>query len=142
MLECPHHGMVVHHRYSAGPARAPRYRCKRCVGEAVTRRLREVKQILVDDFGGACVVCGYDRAIGNLCFHHVDPRQKSFGITMSHGRSLAAYREEARKCLLMCANCHGEIEAGLIASPAAGTKLTRADAAARYVGERSRVRST
>jgi hypothetical protein len=30
---------------------------------------------------------------------------------------LASYREEARKGVLVCANCHGEIEAGLIPSP-------------------------
>jgi hypothetical protein len=36
---------------------------------------------------------------------------------MGLGRSLDAFREEAKKCVLVCANCHGEIEAGLIASP-------------------------
>jgi hypothetical protein len=37
------------------------------------------------------------------------------------GRALAAFREEAKKCVLLCANCHGEVEVGLIASPPAGT---------------------
>jgi cytochrome c553 len=110
---------VLFHRYG----RTPRYRCKRCVGEAVTRRLRKVKQTLVDDFGGGCVICGYDRTPGSLHFHHVDPSTKAFSITMGSGRSLAAYREEARKCILVCANCHGEIEAGLIRSPPPGAKL-------------------
>jgi hypothetical protein len=68
-------------------------------------------------------VCGYARTINNLCFHHVDRSTKSFGITMGNGRSLAAYREEARKCVLVCANCHGEIEAGIMPSPPAGTRL-------------------
>jgi hypothetical protein len=122
-MECPRHGLVVHHRYSRGTGKGWYFRCKRCVGEAVTRRLRKVKQTLVDDFGGGCCVCGYDRVIGNLCFHHVDPSQKAFGITMAQGRSLAAYREEAKKCILVCANCHGEIEAGVIPSPPAGTRL-------------------
>jgi hypothetical protein len=120
LQECPKHGLLVFHRYAAG-SEAARYRCKRCVGECVTRRLRKVKQTLVDEFGGCCVVCGYDRVLGNLHFHHVDPTQKSFAITMGRGRSLAAYREEAEKCVLVCANCHGEIEAGLIPSPPAGT---------------------
>ena len=47
-------------------------------------------------------------------------REKSFEIQMGSGKSLAAYREEARKCVLVCANCHGEIEAGLIPSPLPG----------------------
>jgi hypothetical protein len=39
---------------------------------------------------------------------------------MGVGRSIAAFREEAKKCVLVCANCHGEIEVGLIKSPPAG----------------------
>ena len=57
-----------------------------------------------------------------LHFHHVDPAQKSFAVTMARGKSLAAYREEAAKCVLVCANCHGEIEAGLIPSPPLGSR--------------------
>jgi hypothetical protein len=34
-------------------------------------------------------------------------------MSTATGKSLAAYREEAKKCKLVCANCHGEIEAGL-----------------------------
>jgi cytochrome c553 len=97
-------------------------RCKRCVGEAVTRRHQRVKRTLVAEAGGCCVVCGYDRTVINLHFHHVDPATKSFSITMARGKSIAAYRDEARKCVLVCANCHGEIEAGLIPSPAPGAR--------------------
>src|SRR4051794_13720634 len=118
--ECPRHGLTVFHRYGSG-----RLRCKRCIGEAVTRRHQKVRRILVDESGGCCQVCGYDRCIVNLCFHHVDPTTKSFGITSASGKSLAAYRAEARKCVLVCANCHGEIEAGLIPSPPAGYAARR-----------------
>jgi cytochrome c553 len=38
-------------------------------------------------------------------------------MDMGRGKALAAYRAEALKCVLVCANCHGEIEAGLIQSP-------------------------
>jgi cytochrome c553 len=87
------------------------------VGEAVTRRHQKVKRILVEEAGGCCALCGYDRSVVNLHFHHVDPAQKSFGVTTASGKSLAAYRTEAAKCVLVCANCHGEIETGLVASP-------------------------
>jgi hypothetical protein len=51
---------------------------------------------------------------------------------MGMGRSIAAFRGEAKKCVLVCANCHGEIEAGLIKSPPAGaTYAQRQRAAAR-----------
>jgi hypothetical protein len=107
-------------RYSRGY----RWSCKRCVGAAVTRRKQKLKRILVEETGGSCCLCGYDRCIVNLGFHHVDPSQKSFAMSMAVGRSIAAFREEARKCVLVCANCHGEIEAGLIQSPPAGTKFS------------------
>jgi hypothetical protein len=92
------------------------------VGEAVTRRLQKVKRILVQEAGGCCSVCGYDRCIVNLAFHHVDPSKKSFAISTSSGKSLAAYREEAKKCVLVCANCHGEIETRQIPSPLPGAR--------------------
>ena len=39
---------------------------------------------------------------------------------MGTTKALNTYRE-ARKCVLVCANCHGEIETGMIESPPAGT---------------------
>jgi hypothetical protein len=40
---------------------------------------------------------------------------------MGVGKALAAFRDEAKKCVLVCANCHGEIEARLIESPPPGS---------------------
>jgi 5-methylcytosine-specific restriction endonuclease McrA len=107
---------VVFHLYGGGKP-GQRWRCKRCVGEAVTRRHQKIKRTLVAEAGGCCAVCGYDRCVVNLHFHHVVPAEKSFPLTVARGKSLEAYRAEARKCVLVCANCHGEIEAGLIPSP-------------------------
>ena len=111
LRECRRHGVIAFHRYKRGDGFV--YRCKRCVGEAVTRRQQKIKRTLVSEAGGSCTNCGYDRCIANLHFHHVNPAEKSFAMSMASGKSLAAYRKEARKCVLVCANCHGEIEAGL-----------------------------
>jgi hypothetical protein len=120
---CKRHGSTEFARYSDGSG-GRRWRCKRCVGEAVTRRLQKVKRLLVEEAGGCCAVCGYNRSVVNLHFHHVDPRTKLFAISVATGKSIAAYREEAKKCVLVCANCHGEIEAGLIESPRPQHELT------------------
>jgi len=91
-----------------------RSRCARCNGEAVARRRRRVKQLLVEEAGGRCTLCGYERYVGALQFHHLDPRLKSFAL--SHEgvtRSLEKARAEVRKCVLLCSNCHAEVEAGV-----------------------------
>jgi 5-methylcytosine-specific restriction endonuclease McrA len=87
------------------------------MAEWVTRRHRRIRKELLAAAGGACVVCGYARCALNLHFHHVVPAEKSFNMTMASGKSLAAYTAEAQKCILVCANCHGEIEAGVIPCP-------------------------
>jgi hypothetical protein len=129
--------LTEYHRYRAGKQNGEqRYRwiCKRCLGEAVTRRKQKLKRMLVAEAGGCCAVCGYDRCIINLHFHHVDPKMKSFPMTMALGKSIKTFRAEAEKCVLVCANCHGEIEAGLIESPPPGT--TFSDYGARRKGSK------
>lgn len=119
LRRCKYHGLTEFAYYSKGHGER-HWRCRRCVGEWVLRRKQKIKRMLVDEAGGRCAVCGYDRCIVNLTFHHVDPSRKSFGLSMNTTKAIAAYREEMRKCVLVCANCHGEIEAGLVASPPAG----------------------
>ena len=85
-----------------------------------------MKRILVEEAGGCCAVCGYDRCSVNLHFHHVDPATKSFTMSVASGKGLAKLRDEAKKCVLVCANCHGEVESGVIASPPAGAVYTDA----------------
>jgi hypothetical protein len=63
--------------------------------------------------GGRCCLCGYDRCLEALVFHHLSGA-KEFGIgAKGYTRSWSAVREELAKCLLVCANCHSEIHAGL-----------------------------
>jgi 5-methylcytosine-specific restriction endonuclease McrA len=90
------------------------YRCMKCRGEDVSAWRRRAKKRLVDEAGGRCQLCGYDRYMGALQFHHVDPSAKSFPLSMRGcTRSIAELRAEAAKCQLLCANCHAEVEAGL-----------------------------
>lgn len=91
-----------------------RVRCKKCNVDAVTKRRRDMKVILVKEFGGKCKLCGYDKYIGSLAFHHLDPSTKNYHIG-SRGltRGIKRLREEVSKCILVCHNCHSEIHAGL-----------------------------
>jgi hypothetical protein len=108
-MHCIHHGVTRFHCWGE------RYRCGRCNAEAVSRRRRRVKKILVAEHGGACVLCGYSRHLGALEFHHLDPADKAFSLAHAGvTRSLAKARAEASKCALLCANCHAEVEAGIV----------------------------
>jgi len=94
------------------------YRCSRCRGEAAGRWRQTVKRKLVEEAGGCCVICGYARCQRALQFHHLDPAAKEFHLGHGgHTRALSRSRVEAEKCALLCANCHAEVEAGLVAMP-------------------------
>lgn len=64
------------------------------------------------------MLCGYSRFDAALQFHHVDPAAKSFALSREGvTRSLAKARQEAEKCVLLCANCHAEVEGGFVELP-------------------------
>lgn len=64
---------------------------------------------------GGCVICGYNRSIRSLVFHHKHGggKGKSPSYLFSH-RRMAEYFEEVGKCILLCTNCHGEVHDKLL----------------------------
>jgi transposase len=112
-LSCRRHGRTAFVLEGRGS-----YRCKQCRVEQVASRRREIKRILVEEAGGKCVLCGYDKHQEALQFHHLNPGEKRFHLGQGGlSRSLARCRAEASKCALLCANCHAEVEAGKAAMP-------------------------
>ncbi|MGH2832017.1 MAG: helix-turn-helix domain-containing protein [Solirubrobacteraceae bacterium] len=100
------------------------YRCKQCRSVAVSRRRRKVKAILVGEAGGCCCICGYDRNMRALHFHHLDPSQKRHALNAKGvAVALDKLRVEARKCVLLCSNCHAEVEDGMASIPGEVAKL-------------------
>lgn len=63
---------------------------------------------MVDYLGGVCVDCGYFKCLRSLVFHHLDPKAKEFAIGVMINKSWAKIIKELDKCVLLCANCHGE----------------------------------
>jgi hypothetical protein len=115
--DCRKHGRMVHYWAVDKRTGYGRWRCRRCSGEAVLKRKQWVRRVLILEGGDRCQACGYDRLLRNLHFHHLDPAEKEFELTSGNGKSLERFRAEARKCVLVCANCHGEIEAGIRRTP-------------------------
>lgn len=56
------------------------FRCTKCRSEAVQRRRLRVKQIATDFKGGKCKICGYNKCVDALEFHHRNPEEKEFGL--------------------------------------------------------------
>lgn len=81
--------------------------------QAVIDWRKRKKLQLVDYKGGKCQICGYNKCIDALEFHHLDPKTKSFTISGS-SKSFEHLKEEVDKCILVCSNCHKEIHAELI----------------------------
>jgi hypothetical protein len=85
--------------------------------KAVAKRRRKVKLMAIEHKGGKCQICGYSKYPGALDLHHISG-QKSFGIgDKGYTRSWIKIKEEIDKCILVCANCHREIEGGITQLP-------------------------
>ena len=110
LRECKKHGLTPYVLTSER-----KWKCKKCRTEAVQRRRDKIKELAVQYKGGKCCICGYNKYVGALEFHHLDPNQKDFNIgAKGYTRSFNKVKEELDKCICVCANCHRETHAGLI----------------------------
>lgn len=90
-----------------------RERWKRC---RKNRRL-EIKLKCIEHKGGECLNCGYKKCIQALEFHHLNPETKSFELGgISNIGMWSEILNELSKCILLCSNCHREVESGLIST--------------------------
>jgi hypothetical protein len=89
--------------------------CKICSNSHAIYRQRKFKINCVEYKGGSCSICGYNKCIGALEFHHKDPTKKDY--TIANQRFVKfddRIKKELDKCILVCANCHREIHGNLI----------------------------
>jgi 5-methylcytosine-specific restriction endonuclease McrA len=86
--------------------------------KAVAKRRRKIKALSIEYKGGKCQICGYNKFQGALELHHIDKTKKSFGIgDKGYTRSWEKVKTELDKCILLCANCHREVGAGITQLP-------------------------
>lgn len=73
---------------------------------ALSRKLELVRMM-----GGECSKCGYHENLAALDFHHINPSEKEFQLDSRHlsNTHMEKILEEAKKCVLLCSNCHREI---------------------------------
>lgn len=83
---------------------------KFCNSCNVNNRRFERKLKAIKYKGGGCAKCGYNVSPYALDFHHINRLDKTINISGSHCRSWNFVKKELDKCILLCANCHREIE--------------------------------
>lgn len=91
------------------------YHCSNSVKQKSHSKRQQNKRALAKklkvEFGGQCSICGYNKCFTSLHFHHENPADKTkcvMNVLVDNGYKAA--QKEAKKCILICSNCHGEIE--------------------------------
>jgi hypothetical protein len=79
---------------------------------SVAQRRKILRARALDYMGSKCQICGYQRCMASLHFHHPDPTAKEFTVS-SRLTSWDRIQRELDKCVLLCANCHGEVHDGM-----------------------------
>jgi hypothetical protein len=76
-------------------------------------RRKKIKEQGVNYLGGKCSICGYDKCIEALEFHHKVSSTKDKEMCRGNGldtrMSFNKLKEELDKCTLLCSNCHREV---------------------------------
>ena len=60
-----------------------------------------------------CLICG-EKETCCLDFHHIDPSKKVFNVSLRNRVSNEKLEEELSKCIILCANCHRKVHAGIL----------------------------
>lgn len=71
--------------------------------------LNKTKHVIENN---GCKCCKYKKNIAALTFHHRNPNEKSYEVSMRFmgSRDIKKVEEEIQKCDLLCVNCHMETE--------------------------------
>ncbi len=56
-----------------------------------------------------CQLCGYNKCGDALDFHHTDEKIKIIDVSRLRERCWDDFLSEAKKCIVVCRNCHAEI---------------------------------
>ena len=88
--------------------------CKSCANARQVARFQNTRRKIVEYLGGSCAICGYNKHIVSLGVHHLEPEKKSTTFKRHKGWSWERVEQELQTCVLLCHNCHAEVEAGLV----------------------------
>ena len=96
--------------YSRKQYKKPETKAKKYISYSL--RLIKIKKQAVEYKGGKCSVCGYNKCLSALEFHHKNPLEKDIKLNsrgIDRRKAFEKLKAELDKCILLCANCHREI---------------------------------
>lgn len=96
-------------------------RCKECMYKYQRDISHDQKSYLISVLGGRCSKCGYSKCIEALDFHHINPELKEFEVSAKFTCRTDILIEEAKKCKVLCANCHREEHCSECSSSSVGS---------------------
>jgi hypothetical protein len=81
------------------------------VSKGKKKRRDFVKELKIE---AGCFLCGYKKTSAALHYHHLKPEDKEFDISWGVNKQLTEEKllKEIEKCVILCANCHAEVEDG------------------------------
>ncbi len=115
--ECKHDlPKTEYHSNGTSSSGKPRLkpRCKKCnsIYEA-TVFFEKMYRAIGGKENLKCALCGYDKCVGALEFHHIDPNEKDRELSRMRNYSYERIKKEIDKCVILCGCCHPEVHAGL-----------------------------
>ena len=87
-------------------------RARKSISRSAKIRKASRKAECVSYLGGKCSECGYSKSNHALTFHHKLRSDKTRDISSMLDYAWTKLRAELDRCVLVCFNCHMEIEEG------------------------------
>jgi hypothetical protein len=84
--------------------------CRKCSKRKWRRIEKDQRKQLILDWGGKCKVCGYNKCVAALNFHHKDSSEKyEWNVKGKAGASIREIKSHPERFELVCVRCHVEI---------------------------------
>lgn len=82
---------------------------KNAINNRKKERIKKYKVEIVRMLGGKCQKCGYNKCDAAFDFHHKKGIKEGDMSRLFKEASKKKLLKEAKKCILLCANCHREL---------------------------------
>jgi len=86
--------------------------CGKCHNKYTIELGRKKRKFIVEQMGGVCVSCGFDKYHSALQVHHLDPSKKDNTFGSIRGWNKQRILDEIQNCVLLCACCHAAVHSG------------------------------